>query len=111
MIEIQTTETGQTALVDGDLTIYGAEAAYQALAPLMDQQGTLAVDLGRVSEIDSAGVQLLLVLKREREQAGHETHLINHSDAVLDVFQLMNLAGHFNDPIIYPRNRADQEAR
>ena len=111
MLEMQTTETGQTALIDSDLTIYEVEQFHQALAPLMDREGTLSVDLGQVSEIDSAGVQLLLVFKREREQAGRETHLVNHSDAVLDVFQLMNLAGHFNDPIVYPRNRADKEAR
>lgn len=111
MLELQSTQTGQMALIDGDLTIYEAEAFQQALTPLLDQEGILELDLGRVSEIDSAGVQLLLLLKRERGKADLETHLINHSDAVLDVFQLMDLTGHFNDPIVYPRKRPDQEAQ
>jgi anti-anti-sigma factor len=107
MLETQSTDTGLLARLAGDLNIYRAAEFQQALSSLLEQPESLELDLSGVSEIDSSGVQLLLLLRRERENTGYQTRFVNHSDAVLDVFQLMDLAGHFNDPIVYPRNRAE----
>ena len=55
-----------------------------------------------MSEIDSAGVQLLMLAKREAQARGGELHLCGHSPAVLDVFELLDLAAFFGDPLVMP---------
>jgi anti-anti-sigma regulatory factor len=58
-----------------------------------------------VQELDSAGVQLLMLLKKEAESHGKALHLVNHSPAVIEVFQLLDLAGHFGDPMVITAER------
>ena len=91
-----------TLRLDGELTIYrAAELKPLILAPLGEAQ-VLEVDLAGVSEIDSAGVQLLMLAKREAQARGGELHLVAHSPAVLDVFELLDLAAFFGDPLVMP---------
>lgn len=62
------------------------------------------IDLTEVGEFDSAGVQLLLMLKRiaaERKRP-LPLHLVNHSAAVTDVLGLVNVAGLLGDPVVLP---------
>jgi anti-sigma B factor antagonist len=86
--------------VTKDLTIYHAAQLKEALlAPLARAEG-IELDLSRVEEIDSAGMQLLVLLKREAADAGKYLRLVGHSPAVLNVFDLYNLAGFFGDPLV-----------
>jgi len=45
-------------------------------------------------------VQLLMLAKREANAAGRTLRLVGHSRAVLEAFELLDLAGHFGDPIL-----------
>ena len=85
---------GEIAL-DGELIIYrAAEAKSMFLASLGDP-GPLDINLSRVTELDSAGVQLLIWARHLCEQRAKPLRIIAPSAAVLDVLQLLDLNGQF----------------
>ncbi|MGC4077870.1 MAG: STAS domain-containing protein [Rubrivivax sp.] len=94
----------QTLAIEGELTIYRAaelrETLLAALAAAPD--GDLTLDLSAVTEFDSAGVQLLMAAKKSAEARGRGLRLVRHSPSVLDGFQVLDLAGHFGDPLTPP---------
>lgn len=89
-------------VLDGELTIYRAAELKPLIVDALQAGGTLEIDLRGVSEIDSAGVQLLMLAKREAQSRGGKLHLVGHSPAVLDVFELLDLAAFFGDPLVMP---------
>lgn len=91
--------------VEGDMTIYNAAELKQAMQPVFDESGELDINLAGVPEIDSAGVQLLMLAKRERMARDRSLSLSDHSAAVLDVFELMGLVTWFNDPVVLPGDK------
>lgn len=83
--------------IEGELTIFRAmelKPALLSVPPLTD------IDLSGVTEIDTAGVQLLMLAKKTALAEGRELHLLGHSPAVLDVFELLNVAAYFGDPLV-----------
>ncbi len=95
-------QTGSTGLlrIEGEMTIYNAAALKPELLGALAQSSALEVDLSRVIEIDAAGVQLLILAKKEALEAGRTLTLIQHSEPVLSAFELMGLVGWFNDPVV-----------
>lgn len=89
--------------IKDDMTIYNAQALKDTLLGYC-HAGTreLNLDLSAVNEIDSAGLQLLLVLKAEARQRGFSLRLLRHSEAVIEVFELLKLGMYFGDPIVIP---------
>jgi anti-anti-sigma factor len=86
--------------VDGDMTIYSAlELKDQLLEPLT-QCDSMELDLGAVSEIDSAGLQLMVLLKTEARESGKTLSITSHSPAVLDIMELCDLEGFFGDTVL-----------
>jgi len=83
--------------IEGDMTIYrAAEWKSVLLAPFE----TLDVDLSAVGEIDCSGIQLLMLAKKTAQQRQCELRMIAHSPAVVEAFDLLNLAGYFGDQIV-----------
>jgi anti-anti-sigma factor len=93
------------ARIEGEMTIYNAAELGRQLIPVLDDPRPLEINLARVSELDSAGVQLLMLAKKERERAGHKLNLVEHSEAVVDVFELMGLLDYFNDPVVLTKGK------
>lgn len=90
------------ARVEDELTIYTAAEQKQALLALLEDCQELVLDLSPVSEMDSAGLQVLLLLKQHAETHHREFHIVNHAQAVVEVLELTQLAGHFGDPVVIP---------
>ena len=86
--------------IDGEVTIYTAAQAKENLLAAMNEGKVIEMDLGRVSEIDTAGLQLLALVKREAAEKNKPLHFVAHSQAVLDMLDLCNLAGVFGDPVV-----------
>ena len=85
--------------IEGELTIYrAAELAVAMKAALADVPGggAFEVDLSDVTEMDSAGVQLLMSAKRSADGSGRALRLAGGSRAVAEVFQILQLASHFD---------------
>ena len=86
--------------IKDEMTIYTAAGLKNDLLEHLSGCDDLEVSLEDVSEIDSAGLQLLLVLHLEAGRSKKMIKFINHSDAVVDVLETLNLAAHFGDPIV-----------
>jgi anti-sigma B factor antagonist len=100
--EVNQVEAGE------ELTIYHAGQLKESLLAGLSQGEALEVDLSQVGEIDSAGVQLLVLLKREAAAAGKRLSLVGHSPAVLSVLDLYNMSGYFGDPLVIPSQPSAQ---
>lgn len=83
-----------------EMTIYTALEQKNKLSQYLKADHELQIDLSEVSEIDSAGLQILLFLKQESSTKNIILSLTHHSQAVVEVFELLNLSAHFGDPII-----------
>ena len=86
--------------IEGEMSIYTAAELGAQLLPHLQHQAQLEIDLSQVSELDSAGLQLLILAKREAARNGASLRLTGHSRAVLEVFDLCNLAAFFGDPLV-----------
>ena len=83
--------------LDGELTIYAAaELQARLIAALADAPDGLDIDLAGVTELDSAGVQLLMATRRGALATGRSVTLCAPSDAVREVFDLFDLASFFD---------------
>ncbi len=100
-IEVKQQKKGfiQLAIQD-EMTIYTALEHKHSLTEHLKSAKELQIDLSGVSEIDSAGVQLLMFFKREAANRNIKLGLSQHSQAVVDVLELLNLSKHFGDPIV-----------
>lgn len=77
--------------LSGELTIYQAEAAKRALLDALAANAALELDLSAVGEIDSTGIQLLLLLQREARAAGRTLAFGAQSEAVRELVALFEL--------------------
>ncbi len=99
--------TTQRLCIEEDLTIYHAEALKAQLLEALGAAPALELDLSRVAEIDSAGLQLLLLAKRESLREGRRLSIVAHSPAVQETMDFLNLAGYFGDPLVIQARQAD----
>ena len=74
--------------VSGELTIFSALDIRERLNQAFAAGDQITVDLGGVTEIDTAGLQLMLLARRK---AGKRVVFRNHSNAVLHLLELANL--------------------
>ncbi|WP_255991533.1 STAS domain-containing protein [Chitinolyticbacter albus] len=89
--------------LDGELTIFHAASLKDALIAALGEGGpALTIDLSGVDELDTAGVQLLLLVKREAARLGRALIYSGHSAAVISVLELLDLAGTLGDPLLIP---------
>ena len=88
--------------IEGELTIYRAAELCAGLKAALAGGGDLELNLATVTEMDSAGVQLLMAAKKTARAAQRELRLVGHSPAVLEVFETLDLAAHFGDPLPMP---------
>lgn len=93
-------------VLENDLTIYNAPEHKRALLEALEQAKLVELDLAHVGEIDSAGVQVLLLAKRESLAADKEMRIVSHSPAVQELLDFFNLASYFGDPLVIPAGRS-----
>lgn len=86
--------------IEGEMNIFRASELKQTLLAALDGAATLEIDLSAVTELDTAGVQLLMLAKRQAQAGRQELRLTAHSPAVLEVLERFNLAGYFGDQIV-----------
>lgn len=78
--------------VEREMTIYTTAALLDDFMPLMADPRALLIDLSLVSEMDTAGLQLLLALKRHKRDA---LRILAPSPAVLSALDTVRLAPMF----------------
>jgi len=96
-----TDESGKTVLrIEGEMTIYRANDIKQQLLDALGQSANVEIDLSGVSELDTAGLQLLMLSKKIAQANSTEFRLTGHSMAVLEVFELLDMASFFGDQLV-----------
>ncbi len=89
-----------------DLTIYHALEQKNTLLDALSSTSELELDLLQVSDIDTAGLQLLILLKKEAQRTGKRVAIVAHSQAVRSVIDFCNLATELGDPLVIPAAEA-----
>ncbi|MBU2753228.1 STAS domain-containing protein [Acidithiobacillus sp. CV18-2] len=92
--------------LQGNLDIYAVAQLRERLLSALASAHTLDIDLHQVEEIDGAGLQLLLALKRGASEQGCQLSLSNHPPAVVEAMELCRLSSFFGDPILLQREQA-----
>lgn len=88
--------------ITDDLTIYHALELKGTLLDALAQTTDLELNLSQVGEMDTAGLQLLVMLKKEAQRTGKCVHIVAHSQAVSSVVEFCNMAAEFGDPLVIP---------
>ncbi len=98
--------SSQLLALTEDLTIYHALEQKNALLAALANTDELELDLLHVSEIDTAGLQLLVLLKKEAQRSGKTISIVAHSQSVRAVIDFCNLAAELGDPLVIPAAEA-----
>ena len=91
--------------VDGELTIYRAAEIRESLQAALARLAVgddLQIDLSAVTEMDCAGVQLLLAARKTAHAGGRAVRIAKRSPAVHEVFDTLQLAACFGDELPSP---------
>lgn len=79
--------------LDGELTIQTAAEEFPGLLAAVEKDTTVRVGLAGVTEMDTAGLQLLLAVRRAAERLGGGAEFHDASDAVREVLAILHLDG------------------
>ncbi|MBS1196391.1 MAG: putative binding protein (contains domain) [Proteobacteria bacterium] len=90
----------QRIVVDKDMTIYNVAVFKKQWLEALNQTSVLELDLSQVAEIDTAGIQLLILTKREAQLLARTMAIVAHSPAVSDIIDFCNMAAYFGDPLL-----------
>ncbi len=100
MVSIKNQGGKCSATVDAEMTIYQIEEIKEKILPVIFEKGELEIDLSEICEIDSSGVQLLMLIAKERSAKGLPVIFTGHGKPTLDVLELMGLESYFKEPIL-----------
>ena len=96
-LELERSGNQARVVLSGELTIYTVGETKAGLAEAMNGADEVEVDLASVTEIDTAGLQLMLIAKRNPDV---QLRFVNHPPAVLRLVDLANLGAALGDPLI-----------
>ncbi len=97
MITTETVTVGnaQALAVSGEMTIYHAAELKAPLLAAFDGGGDTVLELSRVGEADSAGLQLLLLMRAEAARRGRRLLLAGVSPAVQEILATAGMSADF----------------
>jgi anti-anti-sigma factor len=79
----------------GDLTIYAAAHFKETVLAALEHSSSLSIDLSEVAELDTAGLQVLILAAREASRAGKSVKLVSPSHVVTSTLALCGLDSVF----------------
>lgn len=101
MSETQAEQRGAGRLaLSGELTIYHAAEVKQQVLAALRAGPVLELDLSGVTELDTAGLQVLMLAKQTAQAEQRELRLVQHSPAVVEIFQMLDLGAFFGDALL-----------
>lgn len=86
--------------LDGEMTIYRAADLKVTLLEALRKTRVLEVDLSAVTELDTAGLQVLMLAKQTAAAEQRELRLLQHSPAVVEIFEMLDLVAFFGDAVL-----------
>ncbi|MAR00641.1 MAG: anti-sigma B factor antagonist [Oceanospirillaceae bacterium] len=104
MFRYQALKTKCRITLSGEMTIYTAAEQKEKICEVLDDPRDLEINLSGVNEIDSAGIQILMLAKKSRARKQHKLTLVEHSQDVLDALETLGLVPYFGDPVVISDN-------
>jgi anti-anti-sigma factor len=86
--------------LDGELTIYRAADLKVTVLEALRKTRVLEIDLSGVTELDTAGLQVLMLAKQAAAADQRELRLLQHSPAVVEIFEMLDLVAFFGDAVL-----------
>lgn len=86
--------------LDGEMTIYRAADLKVTILEALRKTRTLEIDLSAVTELDTAGLQVLMLAKQTATAEQRELRLVQHSPAVVEIFEMLDLVAFFGDAVL-----------
>lgn len=93
-------KTKLVVLKPENMTIYEALQIQDLFSTALKQHQNIEVDLSQVVEIDSAGLQLMVALKKDAFEQDKSMIFTGHSREVIDLLDLFDMNTFFGDPIV-----------
>lgn len=93
--------------IEEEMTIYHVAEIKTLFDSILDDPRELEINLHKVSQIDCAGIQLLMLAKKERDKKKLSLTLTQHSNAVLEAFEFLGLVSYFNDIVVLPKAKGE----
>lgn len=87
--------SGKRLEVNGELTIFRVADLRQQWLDALAGASDVDVDLSEVTEIDCAGIQLMIAAQREAVFLDKQLTFTRHSPAVVELLGLCNLSGQY----------------
>ena len=96
MIDIESRDGVSTLKVQGELSVRSAVEIHEELQnALKAGEGEVVLDLSEVEEMDTAGAQVLVVMRREARLMNKHFSIIAHSPASHNVLETFGLYDYF----------------
>ena len=86
--------------IEGEMNIFMAQELREAIMPVIAKSDEIEIDLASVTDIDAAGLQLLVSFKLESILRGKTLRYVGHSKPVLDMIDLCDLGSFFGDQVV-----------
>ncbi|MYN27552.1 STAS domain-containing protein [Duganella levis] len=86
--------------LDGELTIYRAADLKVSVLEALRKTRVLEVDLSGVTELDTAGLQVLMLAKQTATAEQRELRVLQHSPAVVEIIEMLDLVAFFGDAVL-----------
>jgi len=86
--------------LDGELTIYRAADLKVSVLEALRKTRVLEIDLSGVTELDTAGLQVLMLGKQTATAEQRELRLLQHSPAVVEIIEMLDLVAFFGDAVL-----------
>ncbi|QJD90900.1 STAS domain-containing protein [Duganella dendranthematis] len=86
--------------LDGELTIYRAADLKVSVLEALRKTRVLEIDLSGVIELDTAGLQVLMLAKQTAAAEQRELRLLQHSPAVVEIIEMLDLVAFFGDAVL-----------
>jgi len=95
------TPTSACLRIEGSMTLSRALELRDGMLAALEQPSPIGFDLSEVTEIDCAGVQLLLLAKETATSADKQLQLLGQSATVRRTLELLRLDAHFGEPAFF----------
>ena len=90
----------QQLVLEGEVNIYRAADLKTEVLAALRAGPVLEIDLAGVTELDTAGLQVLMLAKNTAAADKRELRLLNHSPAVVEIVEMLNLGAFFGDALL-----------
>lgn len=99
-VDIKKSNGTTKAKLHDALDVAGVAEARDQLLQVLESGESIRFDFSSLAEIDTAGVQLALALRKEAAARGKDCRFVHPSPPVEEVFRLLGCAGIFDESVL-----------